>query len=332
MRLLSLATLVVATAGLSFPAAATAQSPGSYRLTGSSYAVYNLAGRVDVVAGDGSTATVDVRPQGKDASGLRVETGEVRGRSTLRVMYPGSELVYPKLGAGNSSSLRVHDDGTFGDGGSGGHTVRIRGDGSGTEASAAVTVHLPRGASLDIHLAVGDLIVRNVEGNLSLDVGAVTTDVDGVQGNLSLDSGSGPVKLARVRGDEISLDTGSGTIIGSAIAAREFSLDAGSGGVSVNGLAAERLSLDTGSGDISLALDSDVDRLSLDAGSGDVTIYAPPSLGAHLTADTGSGSLDVRLAMSDRHQDEDGVRGIIGDGRGEISIDAGSGDVRILPR
>jgi len=331
MRLFSLGTLVVATTSLSLPTIARAQA-GSYRLTGGAYAVYNLAGRVDVVAGDGSAAAVEVAPDGRDAASLRVATGDIRGRATLRVIYPGSEIVYPALGTGNSSSLRVHDDGTFGDGGSGGHTVRIRGNGSGSEASAAVTVHLPRGTSLDIHLAVGDLTVRNVEGNLSLDVGAVTTDVDGVQGNLSLDSGSGSVKLARVRGDEISLDTGSGTIIANAIAAREFSLDAGSGGVSVNGLAAERLSLDTGSGDISLALDSDIERLSLDSGSGDVTIYAPPGLGARLTADTGSGSLEVRLAMSDRQQDEDGMRGTIGDGRGQITIDAGSGDVRILPR
>ncbi len=320
---------------LTLPAVLTAQqAEGTYHLTGGNYAVFNLAGRMSVEAGSGSSLAVEVHPQGADADRLRVVTGDIRGQSTLRVLYPDGDIVYPAMASGGGTQIQVREDGTFGDGGRQDREVRIRNAGSGTRASADVRLLLPAGSSLDLHLGAGGVTVRNVEGNLSVDVSAASVDVDGVTGNFSLDAGSAPIKLARVRGKEISLDTGSGSIVASNISATSLSLDTGSGAASFDGLAVDEVSLDTGSGAVTLALDTDVDELSLDSGSGNVTIYAPATLGAQLAVDGGSGKIDVQLPLADRHDDEDGnsLSGTLGDGKGTITIDSGSGDVRILPR
>jgi hypothetical protein len=65
-----------------------------------------------------------------------------------------------------------------------------------------------------------------------------------------------------------------------------------------------------------------------------VTIYAPANLGAQLEVDGGSGDVDIQVPLANRQVEEDdnSLRGTLGDGRGSISIDSGSGDVRILPR
>ena len=55
------------------------------RVSGNEIAVYNLAGHVEVVRGSGSDVVVRISRGGADASELRVETGDIRGRSTLRI-------------------------------------------------------------------------------------------------------------------------------------------------------------------------------------------------------------------------------------------------------
>ncbi|NNM33107.1 MAG: hypothetical protein HKO53_08575, partial [Gemmatimonadetes bacterium] len=57
-------------------------------LSGDRVAVYNLAGKVDVVRGTGSDVVVEVTRGGSDADRLEIEVGEVRGREALRVIYP----------------------------------------------------------------------------------------------------------------------------------------------------------------------------------------------------------------------------------------------------
>lgn len=324
----------LALAGLIPSMLSAQQASGSYQLDGGRYAVYNLAGSIRVSAATGRQLVVDVKTEGADASSLRVATGQIRDRATLRVIYPGDRVVFPGLGAHGETSLTVRDDGTFNDGDGRGRRVSINGSGAGTRASATLDVAVPAGSELAVYLAAGAVTVRNVNGNLEVDVASASVDVDGLTGDFSLDAGSASTRLARVRGGAVSLDVGSGDVTATGVTATQLSLDAGSGEVTLDGLSVPDLSLDTGSGDINLTLTSDVRRLSLDSGSGDVTIYAPASLGARLSAEAGSGDLDVRFPMTRTvsDDDEDELHGVIGDGRGEITIDSGSGDVRLIPR
>ena len=318
------------------------------RVSGRDVAIYNLAGRVEIVPGSGSDV-VRIDRGGRDADELIVETGEIRGRETLRVIYPSDEIVYPEMGRGSNTSLSVRADGTFSDGGDRrGDRVRIRGRGDGLEAWADLVIEVPARAELDVNLAVGEVEARGVEADLSIDTGSgqVTAldifghlEVDtgsgsvavrGVEGDLFVDTGSGRVEVSEVRGREIQIDTGSGSVRGYDLSANAVNVDTGSGSIELETVSAADVILDTGSGSIDIELLTDIDRLDADTGSGSITVRAPAGLGATVDIATGSGGIDLDFPVEVRTIRRDEVRGTIGDGRGEINIDTGSGSVKLL--
>src|SRR5438552_13669476 len=83
-------------------------------IKGATVAIYNLAGRMRAVAGTGDAVVVEITRVGADATKLKIETGPIRGRETLRVIYSSDRIVYPELRS-SRTSLHVRDDGTFGD-------------------------------------------------------------------------------------------------------------------------------------------------------------------------------------------------------------------------
>src|SRR5207237_3721019 len=107
-------SLVAAATLLVIPAAAQTTR---HVLKGDSVAVYNLVGALRVEAGSGSDVVVDLQRGATDAAKLQVESGPLRGRETLRVIYPDDIIVMPDWGRGGggwNTTLRVRDDGTFG--------------------------------------------------------------------------------------------------------------------------------------------------------------------------------------------------------------------------
>jgi len=319
------------------------------RLAGHEVAVYNLAGQVDIVRGSGSDVVVRIERGGAEAERLRIETGDLRGRSTLRVIYPDDEIYYPEMGHGSNTTLRVRADGTFSDqGGDRGEPVRIRGRGDGLEAWADLVVEVPASRDVRVFLAVGEIRANALEGDFSLDTGSgrvsavdivgsldVDTgsgqiDVRGVSGDVSLDTGSGSVEISEVSGRAIEVDTGSGGVRGYGLSADVVAVDTGSGSIELETVSARDVTLDTGSGSIDVALTRDVDRLEADTGSGSVTIRAPESLGASVELDTGSGGIDVDFPLKVSSVSRDHVEGRIGDGRGQITVDTGSGSIRLV--
>src|SRR5260370_16321735 len=71
-----------------------------YSLKGDSVAVYNLVGELRVEAGAGSDVVVEIQRGGADAAKLDVQSGPLRGRETLRIIYPHAVLVLPDSGRG----------------------------------------------------------------------------------------------------------------------------------------------------------------------------------------------------------------------------------------
>jgi hypothetical protein len=334
--------------GAAAAASATApQEAERYTLAGDRFAVHNLVGEVEIRRGVGSDLTVTVRRGGDDAGRLEIAIGEIDGRQTLRVLYPGDRVVYD--GYRGETHIDVDDDGTLDGGGLfGGREVRITGDGSGLRAHADLVIEVPEGARLEVHTGVGGAAARGVTGDLSLDVasggvevrdhaGALEVDtgsgsvrVAGVRGDLHLDTGSGSVRVSDVEGERIGLDTGSGNVRGSGLTASELDADTGSGGIDLAEVSAPRLRLDTGSGSIRVGLLTDVDHLEADTGSGSVELLVPEDFGSSLRVETGSGGIDIDgLDVDVDHMGDDGFRGSVGDGRGETVIDTGSGSVRL---
>ena len=98
----------------------------------------------------------------------------------------------------------------------------------------------------------------------------------------------------------------------------------------VRGQAAARdVIIDTGSGSVEAELSGQIDDLAVDTGSGSVTLRLPASLDATLTIETGSGGIDVDFPLSITRRARDELRGQIGEGRGRIVIDTGSGSVSL---
>ena len=335
-------------AGLVAALALPLSAQESYRLDGRQVAIYNLAGQVEVVPGSGSQVVVTVTAGGADASRLSVEVGEIRGRTALRVVYPDDRIVYRRDGGGRyQASVRVRSDGTFG-GGMGGDQVQIRSSGSGLEAHADLRVEVPAGTAVALHNAVGaaeargirgDLVlavnsgpirVSDITGNVELDTGSGSVWARGIRGALEVDTGSGSIDLADVEGDHVLLDTGSGGVEVRGIRTGRLEVDTGSGGVELMEVSAPEVTVDTGSGSVQLDLMGSVETLEVDTGSGSVTARLRGGVNAQIEVDTGSGGIDVDFPVEVQTMRRNFFRGRAGNGDGRISIDTGSGSVRLL--
>ncbi len=336
---------------LSLAWAGAANAQERHALRDDRVAVYNLVGEMRVEAGSGREVVVEVTRGGNDARELRVERGRVGDAETVRVIYPEGRIVYPAMGRGSQTQLTVRRDGTFGGGWSvGGDRVTIAGSGSGTEAWADVRVRVPSGQTVAVHQAVGRVYVSNVQGtlrvhgasatvraegtrgDLGVDVGSGSVEVTGANGILNVDTGSGGVRLNGVRGSRLIVDTGSGGVTAADVAVEDVRVDVGSGSVRLDGVRARDLVVDTGSGSVNVALATDARNVKIDTGSGGVTMSVPDGYGADVEIDTGSGGIDVDVPMTARTLRRSRLTGRIGDGDGRLTIDTGSGGVRIRRR
>jgi lia operon protein LiaG len=313
-----------------------------------------------VEAGTGTDVVVEITRGGADAGKLRLETGEIDGRQTLRLIYPDDEITYPRMGRNSNTTLDVRDDGTFNDGhdrrdrhghrGSwgGGRRVRISGSGRGLEAFADVRVLVPAGKRVATYLAVGKAFVTNVSGELRVDVAAADVTAERTKGSLlidtgsgdvalkdadgdvDIDTGSGDVRVSGVRGGVLKLDTGSGDVTADHVEVSHLDANTGSGDVDVTAVKAPEIKLETGSGAVELGLLSSVESLSIDTGSGDVTLSLPPTFSATVDLDTGSGDIDLGgVTVRVRKLERDHITGEIGDGHGRVKIETGSGDITL---
>jgi lia operon protein LiaG len=340
------------------PTAAPAQQGERYTLDGDEVAIYNLAGSLTVEPGTGAVA-VEVVRGGADAAELRVERGELDGRETLRVVYPAESIVYSGIERGSSTTLKVSDDGTFGDRDSGererdgrerGRKVRISGQGDGLRAHADLQVRMLAGSRVSLYLAVGKVSITNVngellvdghsapvtasgtKGTLTLDVGSGPVHVSGAEGSLDVDTGSGPVEVSGFRGGELSIDTGSGGVTGSELQASEIRVDTGSGDIELTAVTSPVLMLETGSGSVGADLHGPLRELAVETGSGDISVRAPASLAAEVEIETASGGIETDFQLQVTRRSRDHVVGQIGTGTGRVAIETGSGDVRLLKR
>jgi DUF4097 and DUF4098 domain-containing protein YvlB len=340
------------------PTALAAQQVERYTLGGDDIAIYNLAGALAVEPGTGSVA-VELTRGGPDAGRLQVERGELRGRETLRVVYPSQDVAYAGLESGSSTTLKVREDGTFGDSDQDhdddddwdrpqGRKVRITRDRGDLRAHADMKVRVPAGHRVAFHLAVGRVSVANVDGEIvvdshsapvtataprgsfDVDVGSGDVRVTGGEGTLNVDTGSGSVEVTGFRGDELSIDTGSGQVSGSELNARSIHVDTGSGDIEFTAVTCPELALDTGSGSISTEVRGPVRDLALETGSGDISVRAPASLAGEVEIETASGEIETDFPIQVTRHARDHVVGRIGDGVGRVAIETGSGDVRLL--
>lgn len=353
-------SLLLSTVALVIPAIPAIAQSSRHVLKGDSVAVYNLVGELRLEPGSGSDVVVEVQRGGADAAKLDIQTGPLRGRETLRIIYPDDVIVMPEWGRGWNTTLRVRDDGTFGDLDRGhrrgggwmrdGREVRITGRSrNGLAAFADLRIAIPARKTISVNLGVGKAFISNVDGNIRVFVASADVAADRTRGTLRVETGSGNVDLRTAAGD-VTLETGSGDLTVSGMQGTSLRLATGSGNVTITdgkagtihvetgsgeidatGASADELSFETGSGNVDVALVATFQSARIETGSGDVTLRVPPTAGAQVDLGTGSGDIDLGgLTLQVRRIQSDHVTGTLGDGRGRLSVETGSGNVRLM--
>jgi hypothetical protein len=338
---------------LAVPAVVQAQRVERFTLRGARVAVYNVAGKVTIEAGSGSDVVVEVTRAGADAERLRMEERTIDGRAALCVLYPDERIVYRDRQTRSNSnwSTNTSSDGECQGGGRrflGGRRIEVRSQGPGVEAWADIRILVPAGRAVHVWEVVGNVDAANVDGSLNIDVASATVSTRSTRGSLNVDAGSGNVTVGGHRGDisvdvgsgnvmlndieakSISIDAGSGRLSGNNVTADDFSLDTGSGSINFGAITARRVMVDTGSGSASLGFLTNVDSLDVDTGSGSVTLAMPANFSAQIDIATGSGGVHSDFPVSNRRGERNELRGTIGGGRGRVTVETGSGGVRIV--
>jgi hypothetical protein len=307
--------------------------------------------RVKIETHEGGTASLLVRfPLEESTRYVYPEMGR-RSRSTFRMSGSGEDESWLKQVFGAIA----------------GKQIEISGDGHGLEIWADITVKVPEGKelvlrhgagavtarnvkgklNLDTHVGrvdaasihgdltvdtgSGSVTVKDVEGRVDLDTGSGSVTAEGVSGELLVDTGSGHVDVTGCRGDRISADTGSGRVTLRDAACDYLYVDTGSGSIDATGISTEAAKLDTGSGSITLDLTHMGNgRFVLDTGSGSIDLRVPKDASATVDASAGSGGIHVDFPDDGvRRSSHDDLKFRIGDGEAGVTLDTGSGSIRV---
>lgn len=296
---------------------------------------------------------------------LDITFDESAGRLVVRAEYPVERFDrfrYPGRGGRNFNTQTTYQRERV--------TVTSRNDRDAVTLYVDFALRVPAGVSVDIDNNVGDVGAAGLEGDLRadtgsgrvsarsiigdvyVDTGSGDVEVDDVTGNVTADTGSGEVLINNVRGD-VSADTGSGDVRLTGVEARRIEADTGSGDVMLervsgdisadtgsgdiigrNVVSGASISADTGSGDVLFEGDlSGARQIEIDTSSGDVVLELSAYPGMAITIETGSGNIDVDLPdLSAVRSRRNYFRGTVGDGAAAVTIDTGSGSVRIRQR
>lgn len=330
-------------------AADAAEATRSFQQTfpaGGEVRLANLAGRVEIVRGQGRDLVVNATVHG-DFGGAEtqrvlqnmkwVRSHDRKGRAEWALSYPveshrsyvypisrGSEdnplpswLSFLNIGPSSMTTYR-------------GERVRIYTTrrSSVPVLYADLRIALPAGANAALRNSMGPVKGGDLEGTLTIDTGSGKVEVASHIGQLTVDTGSGDVILGSVKG-ETSVDTGSGDVVVRRLVGNG-SVDTGSGDVTIQRISAGRLMVDTGSGDVTLqqgvagkvvadtgsggirVVAVELDDLSAETGSGNITVQSSLANTRRVRAETGSGDVDIKAGA---------------DASFDIDSDQGSGDL-----
>lgn len=320
-----------------------AQELEHYTLRGSEVAIYNPAGEIRVEPGTGSAVVVEVARAGRDAEALRILTGSIEGRETLRVVVPGERVVYP--GYRGESLLRVQEDGTFAK--EDGRGLRIGGSGPGMDARAGLQIRIPAGKRIIIHSGVGSVSLRNLAAAAQVNSLLADVSVEGGQRSLRIKTAGGDVRLngsmtevevetvigdiqvSGFRGQRLSVRTGSGDFAAEQLRADELKVATVVGDILLAGVQAPSVRLDTGGGRIRVEGLRDLQVLEISSGTDSVTVRPPHGLGAEFRLRTTLGSIQVEVPLRDVEKSKSWFFGRSGNGSARITVTSASGHIRI---
>jgi DUF4097 and DUF4098 domain-containing protein YvlB len=289
----------------------------------------NLAGRLDIVPGQGHEVVVDATIHGDADSTAEtqrilaqmkwVKARDKKGREEWALSYPvekyrsysypqdhekerDSELPAFLSFLNNWSQTRTTYRGER-------VLIYTQKHSSAPVLYADLRISLPAGSNVAVRNVVGAVQGGDLNGTLSVDTGSGQVQIASHSGQLTIDTGSGNVVVGSAKG-ETKIDTGSGDVVVRKLVGNG-TLNTGSGSVTVSQVSAGKLAIETGSGDVTVQ-DGVAARLIADTGSGGVKVLSVEV--EDLAAETGSGNVTVQSSLAKAKK---------------IKAETGSGDIVI---
>ena len=323
------AAVLMLTIGMGAAPAAFADQTRAFRQAfpaGGTVRLANLAGRVELVRGQGREVVVEATVHAdaggetqKLLQGMKwVKSRDREGNEEWALSYPVEKhrsYVYPREDRKGSDDMPAflsfldmsQTTTTYR-----GEKVKIyaRPHGGAPTLFADLRITLPAGSDVAFRNSVGPVRGGDLEGSLSVKTGSGDVQIASYAGRLTVDTGSGDVVLGAARG-ETSVDTGSGDVVVKRLIGNG-SMDTGSGDVVVENVSAGRLAVDTGSGDVTVregtaahvlaetssgsvrVIRVELEELDAGTGSGDVVFQASLAKAKRVTAETGSGDVEIK--------------------------------------
>lgn len=265
--------------------------------------LWNLAGDVTVVGGAGDTINVKAvkrlhRGGGRaDLERIEIVASERAGRVSIRTAFPEMKRV--------SAEVEFH-------------------------------VQVPAASAVTVQTISGDLQVRKVVGELTLE--SVSGDIvsDGARRLIRAKTVSGDVTLGDASGDALEANSVSGDVLVKGLKAKGCTFQTVSGSVVAETAACDRAELKSVSGDVeysgSLAPGG---RYDFKSHSGDIRLTFGGATGFSVNASTFSGDLSSRLELTNVTRSEpprhgprtQRLQGTFGDGSAQVDVTTFSGSV-----
>ena len=258
-------------------------------------------GKVNVVAGDTDTTTVELVPtRGDSAATDLIENARVEQRgSEIVVLMPKSKSGLFRTKAEVEATIRVPSNSNA-KLETASADIETRGTlGNLTATSGSGEVSLDRGADVEVRTGSGDITLETATGSCDVKCGSADVRIGSIGADAEILAGSGDV------------------VVGSAAAAFKVKIGSGDLVLSSAGHAVDAMS---GSGDLVLKR-IEQGRVKVKAGSGDISIGVAEGTAAYLDIMTVTGDVSSDLEASDAPDGHDRTV--------DINIQSGSGDIQL---
>lgn len=188
---------------------------------------------------------------------------------------------------------------------------------------------------IELSTGAGDIDISETSGEwIKLHTGSGDVAIEGVTGNTLCKVGQGDVATRNLAG-QAEITTGSGDVALSAQDNLKALVSTGAGDINVHKGSLRELKAHTGAGDVTLQADLLEGQFDLTSSSGDLSVIVRPDANVRFEATTGRGDLvsdvpGVKVGRPGPASPAAGrLVGVLGDGRAQLSLRTGKGDVRI---
>ena len=185
------------------------------------------------------------------------------------------------------------------------------------------------GSNVAIEAVSGDMVLKKIAGNVDLDAVSGDTWLESIGGNVRINVTSGDATLNKVDGD-LYIDGTSGDVSAENIYG-DVNIDVTSGDIYVLQKGGE-LRIDTSSGDVTVETSlMTAGRYTVETSSGQITFRVPLDASSRVDMETSGGTIKAKVPMTIESMSRTHLVGTLGNGDGEIVLSTSGGDIDLLP-